>query len=50
VDGDGGRLLERSSCWPMCGIMDMEEWQSDGGNGAWFLPPTEEVAESRYCC
>jgi hypothetical protein len=27
----------------------MEDWGSDGGAGAWFLPPTEEVAESRYC-
>jgi hypothetical protein len=31
----------------MCG--GMEEWQSDGSNGAWFLPPTEEVVESGYC-
>jgi hypothetical protein len=31
----------------MCGIM--EEWQSDSGNGAWFLPHTEEVAESGNC-
>jgi hypothetical protein len=27
----------------------MDEWQSDSGNGVWFLPPTEEVAESRDC-
>jgi hypothetical protein len=27
----------------------MEEWQRDGGNGVWFLPPNEEVAESGYC-
>jgi hypothetical protein len=27
----------------------MEDWQSDGGAGAWFLPPTEEVVESGYC-
>jgi hypothetical protein len=48
VDGGGGKLLERSACWcPMCG--GMEEWRSDGGNGAWFLPPTEEVKESGYC-
>jgi hypothetical protein len=47
VDGGGGKLLERSACWPMCG--SMEEWQSDSGNGAWFLPPTEEVMESGYC-
>jgi hypothetical protein len=47
VDGGGGKLLERSACWPMCG--GMEEWRSDGGNGAWFPPPTEEVAESGYC-
>ncbi len=46
VDGGGGKLLERSACWPMCG--SMEEWQSDSGNGAWFLLPTEEVAESEY--
>ncbi len=39
VDGGGGKLLERSACWPMCG--GMEEWRSDSGNGAWFLPPTE---------
>ncbi len=47
MDGGGGKLLERSACWPMCG--GMEEWRSDGGNGAWFLPPTKEVAKSRYC-
>jgi hypothetical protein len=27
----------------------LEDWWSDGGAGAWFLPPTEEVAESGYC-
>ncbi len=48
VDGGGEKLLERCACWPMCGS-GMEDWQSDGGSGAWFLPPTEEVAESRYC-
>jgi hypothetical protein len=47
VDGGGGKLLERSACWPMCS--SMEEWWSDGGNGVWFLPPTEEVVESGYC-
>ncbi len=47
MDGGGGKLLERSACWPMCG--GMEEWRSDGGNSVWFLPPTEEVAESGYC-
>ncbi len=47
VDRGGGKLLERSACWPMCS--GMEEWWSDSGNGAWFLPPTEEVAESGYC-
>jgi hypothetical protein len=47
VDEGGGKLLERSACWPMCG--GMEEWQSDGGADAWFLPPTEKVAESGYC-
>jgi hypothetical protein len=47
VDGGWGKLLERSACWPICG--GMEEWQSDSGNGVWFLPPTEEVMESGYC-
>ncbi len=47
MDRGGGKLLERSSCWPMCG--GMEDWRSDSGTGVWFLPPTEEVAESGYC-
>jgi hypothetical protein len=47
VDGGGGKLLEGSAYWPMCG--SMAECWSDGGNGAWFLPPTEEVVESGYC-
>ncbi len=47
VDGVGGKLLERSACWPMCG--SMEDWRSDSGTGAWFLLWTEEVVESRYC-
>ncbi len=47
MDGGGGKLLERSACWPMCG--GMEDWRSDSGTGAWFLPPTEEVAKSGYC-
>jgi hypothetical protein len=47
VDQGGGKLLERSACWPMCG--GLEDWRSDGGAGVWFLPPTEEVAESGYC-
>jgi hypothetical protein len=47
VDGGGEKLMERSACWPMCGGME-ERW-SDSGNGALFLPPTEEVAESGYC-
>ncbi len=47
MDGGGGKLLERSACWPMCG--DLVDWQSDGGDGAWFLPPNEEVTESGYC-
>jgi hypothetical protein len=47
VDGGGGKLLERSACWPMCG--GTEDWRSEGGAGAWFLPPTEEVTESGYC-
>ncbi len=47
MDGGGGKLLKRSACWPMwCG---MEDWRSEGGAGAWFLPPTEEVVESGYC-
>jgi hypothetical protein len=47
VDGGGGKLLGRSACWPMCG--GVEDWQSEGGAGVWFLSPTEEVAESGYC-
>ncbi len=47
MDGGGGKLLERSACWPMCG--GLADWWSDGGDGAWFLPPTEEVTESGYC-
>ncbi len=47
VDGGGGKLLGRSACWLMCG--GLADWRSDGWNGAWFLPPTEEVAESGYC-
>jgi hypothetical protein len=47
VDGGGGKLLERSACWPMCG--GLADWRSDGSDGAWFLPPTEEVVESGYC-
>ncbi len=47
MDGGGGKLLKRSSCWPMCG--SMEYWWSEGGTGAWFLPPTEEVAKTGYC-
>jgi hypothetical protein len=47
VNGGGGKLLGRSAFWPMC--IGMVDWQSDGGAGAWFLPPTEEVAESGYC-
>ncbi len=47
VDGGGGKLLERSACWPMCSVL--ADWQSEGGDGAWFLPPTVEVAESGYC-
>jgi hypothetical protein len=32
----------------MCG--GLEDWWSDGSDGAWFLPPTaEEVTESGYC-
>ncbi len=47
VDGGEGKLLERSACLPMCG--GLVDWQSDGGDGAWFLPPTEVVTESGYC-
>jgi hypothetical protein len=39
--------LERSACWPMCG--GLADWWSDSGDGAWFLPLTEEIAESGYC-
>ncbi len=46
MDGGGGKLLERSACWPMWS--GLEDWRSDGGAGA-FLPPTEEVMESGYC-
>jgi hypothetical protein len=31
----------------MCG--GLVDWRSDGGDGVWFFPSTEEVAESRYC-
>jgi hypothetical protein len=31
----------------MCG--GLAEWQSDSGDGAWFLPPTEKVMESGNC-
>jgi hypothetical protein len=47
VDGCGGKLLERSACWPMGGCL--EDLGSDSGAGAWFLPWTEEVVESGYC-
>jgi hypothetical protein len=47
TDGGGGKLLERSACWPLWG--SMEEWWSDSGNGAWFLPQTKEVVEAGYC-
>jgi hypothetical protein len=47
VDGGGGELLERSACWPMCSCL--VDWRSDVGDGAWFLPPTEKVTESRNC-
>ncbi len=47
MDGGGGKLLERSACWPMCS--GIENWRSDGGTGVLFLPPTEEVMESGYC-
>ncbi len=47
MDGGRGKLLERSAYWPMCG--GFAEWQSDGGDGAWFLPPTEKVMENGNC-
>jgi hypothetical protein len=47
VDGGGGKLLERSASWPMC--IGLADWRSDGGDGVWFLRPTEEVMESVYC-
>jgi hypothetical protein len=47
VDGGGGKMLERSACWPMCGCLAY--WQSDSGDGAWFLPSTEKVTESGNC-
>jgi hypothetical protein len=31
----------------MCG--GLAEWRSDGGDGVWFLPPTEKVTESGDC-
>jgi hypothetical protein len=31
----------------MCG--GLADWQSDGGDSVWFLPPSEEVMESGYC-
>jgi hypothetical protein len=45
--GGGGRLLKWSACWPKCGRMEV--WRSGSGNGAWLLPSTEEVMESRDC-
>jgi hypothetical protein len=27
----------------------LAEWRSDGGDGVWFLPPTEKVTESGDC-
>ncbi len=47
VDWGGRKLLERSACWPMCS--GLADWRSNGGDGAWFLPPTEENMESGYC-
>ncbi len=47
MDGGGGKLLERSDWWPMCG--GLVDWRGYGGDGAWFLPPTEKVTESRNC-
>jgi hypothetical protein len=41
------RLLERNACWPKCG--SGEVWQSGVDDWAWFLPLTEEVAESGDC-
>jgi hypothetical protein len=47
VDGGGGKLLDRSACWPMCG--GLADWRSDGVDWAWFLPPTEKVTKSENC-
>jgi hypothetical protein len=47
LDGGRGKLLEGSACWPMCG--GLAEWQSDSGDGAWFLPPTKNITESGNC-
>ncbi len=47
MNGGGGKLLERNACWPMCG--GLVDWQSDSGDVAWFLPPTEDVTKSGYC-
>ncbi len=47
MDGGREKLLERSACWSICG--GLAEWQSDDGDGAWFLPPTEKVTESGDC-
>ena len=47
ADGCGGKLFQRSACWPMCG--GLADCWSEGGDDAWFLPPTEEVAESGHC-
>jgi hypothetical protein len=45
--GGGGTRGERRAGGPMCrGLVD---WQSDIGDGAWFLPPTEKVTESGNC-
>jgi hypothetical protein len=33
----------------LANVRCLAEWQSDGGDGAWFLPPTEKVMESGDC-
>ena len=33
----------------LASLTQWQDWWSEGGAGAWFLPPTEEVVESGYC-
>ncbi len=41
------RLLERNAYWPKCS--SGEVWWSGVDDWVWFLPSTEEVAESGDC-